>query len=276
MLQYQQLHETKGLTSSQQATLQVPAGGKIQSLLLDFDGTEAQIRAEIGNIRLAVNGRDVINASATQLLDMYEALGVKVGDAAGIDGCLELNVGRLVYNNPALRDLVGYGTADVANIQVQVTAGTLSGISQVQAISFRTAAVENFGAHCEFISYPQSFNSTGDHTVDTLPRDLNSSYLALMINDGASGTITHNEIRVNGNTIRERLPSDANAWNNSNLGYDTPAGYFPAFLTDGTIDTRLPMDRVTDFRSITTFSVAPGAGGYSIGALTLVLPSVSN
>lgn len=276
LLQYSQLHETKALTSSQQSTIQIPAGGKIESLILAFNGTEAQIRSEISNIRLAFNGRDIVNCSAAQLLDLYEALGIKVTTAAGIAGAVELNVGRLVYNNPATRDLVGWGTADIATIQVQVTAGTLSGISQVQAITFRTSAVENFGSHCEFINYPISFNATGDNTVDTLPRDLNSSYLGLMIDDGASGAITANEVRVNGQTIREKLPTAVNTLNNSNLGYGAPTGYFPVFFTDGAIDTRLPMDRVTDFRTITTFGTAPGAAGYSIGALTLVTPPVAN
>lgn len=274
-----QNHETKPLTTGQQATLQVPSGGKIQSLFLFFTdaagaaATETEIRAEIGNLRLTINGKDIVNASATQILDLYEALGANVFNAAAIPaGAMELNIGRLVYNNPELRDLMGFGTADVANIQVQVTAGTLSNIAAVQAISARTPSNENLGAHCKFLNYPQSFNATGDHTVDTLPRDTDSSYLALMVNDGASGTITFSELRVNNFTIRERVPLNVNAVLLSEARLAQPAGYFVHGLADGSLDGRLPMAGVTDLRCITTFSVAPGAAGYSIGALTLVTP----
>lgn len=275
-----QNHETKALTSSQQTTIQVPTGGKIQSLILFFAdssgvaATEAEIRAEIGNIRLTMNGKDKVNASAVRLLDLYEALGNNVFNAAAIPaGAMELNIGRLVYNSPEARDLFGLGTADIANIQIQVTAGTLSNIASVQAITARTPVNENLGAHCQFIDYPQNFNATGDHTVDTLPRNTDSSYLALLVNDGASGVITNSEIRVNNYTIRERLNINVNAVLLSEAKLAQTSGYFIHGFADGSIDGRLPMVGVTDLRCITTFTTAPGAGGYSIGALTLVTPA---
>lgn len=282
MLKNTQNHETKALTTGQQSTLQIPTGGKIQSMFLLFTTsagapvTEAQIRAEIDNIRLTMNGKDIVNASATQLLDLFETLGNQVFDAAGIPaGAIELNIGRLVFQSGDVRDLMGFGTADIANIQVQVTAGTLVNIAAVQGVTARTATNENLGAHCQYINYPQSFNGTGDHTVDTLPRNTDSSYLALMVNDGASGTITFSEVRVNNFTIRERLSIAVNALMLSESKYAQPAGHFVHGFMDGTLDGRLPMVGVTDLRCITTFSVAPGAGGYTIGALTLVTPAKS-
>ena len=277
-----QNHETKAMTTGQQATLQVPTGGKIQSLFLLFETsagvpvTEAQIRAEIGNIRVTFNGKDVINASANELLDLFETLGVNVFGAPTIPaGAMELNIGRLVFVSPEIRDLMGFGTADIANIQVQVTAGTLSDIASVQAVSSRTPVNENFGVHCEYISYPQSFNGTGDHTVDTLPRNTDSAYLALMINDGASGVVSHSEVRVNNYTIRERLSIAVNAVLLAESKYAQPAGHYVHGFFDGSLNGRLPMVGVTDLRCITTFTTAAGAGGYTIGALTLVTPAKS-
>lgn len=271
-----QNHEQKTLTTAQISTIQVPAGGKIQSLALAFFTgagalvTEAQIRAEITNIRLTLNGQDIINASPVQLLDLYETLGVRVESPAGLAGVVELNLGRLVFVDPALRDVFGFGTNDVSSIQVQVTAGTLSAIASVQAISERSPVAENLGTYCRFINYAQSFNSTGDNTVDTLPRDTNSAYLALLIDDGASGTMTNSEVRVNAQTIRERLNIGVNDLFNSNKGYAQPAGYFVHAFMDGTLRGQLPMLGVTDLRFVNTFSVAPGAGGYNIGALTAI------
>lgn len=271
-----QIHEQKTLTTAQVSTIQVPVGGKIQSCALVFYTsagavvTEAQIRAEIGNINLRINGRDVINCSATQLLDMYESLGVNVGTAAGIAGVVELNIGRLIFNAPEFRNIVGYGTADVANIQIQVTAGTLSAIASVKACTQRQPLNENLGVYCKFINYPQTFNSTGDVTVDTLPRDANSGYLAVMCDDGASGTITYGEVRVNSQSVTDKLDSALNAQFCSNKRQTQVSGFYLYSFCDGQINSLIPMQGVTDLRFISTFSVAPGAAGFNMTPLTLV------
>ena len=275
------VHESKPLTSNQNATLQIPAYGKIQSMLLQFVDssgepvTEAQIRAEIGNIRLTIGGRDVINASASKILDLYETLGVNVSEDAGVAGVMELNVGRLIYTDPAARDILGFGTADVNSIQIQVTAGTLSNIASVEAVTTRQNVNENLGAFCRFINYPQNFNSTGDNTVDTLPRDIKSSYLLAMVDDGASGTITHGEARVNSAVLVERCPLNVNKVILSNDRFKQPSGYFVYAFNDGAFTTNLPMKGVSDFRLVNTFGVAPGASGYNISTLTVEnFPSV--
>lgn len=271
-----QVHEEKALTSAQNSTLQIPTGGKVNSLFLMFkdssgvSATEAEIRAEIGNIRLTLGGKDVINVPATKILDLYESLGVKVAENTGIAGVIELNLGKLIYLDPAMRDACGFGTADLTSIQVQVVAGTLSNIASVQAFTRRQAINQNLGTHCRFVQYPQSFNSTGDHTVDTLPRDRNAAYLAAMVDDGASGAISHGEARVNSNTVTERCPLNVNKAAVSGDGFVQPAGYFNYMFTDGDTSTRLPMRGVSDFRLITTFSTAPGASGYNIATLTVV------
>ncbi|MDX1939673.1 MAG: hypothetical protein SFU99_03930 [Saprospiraceae bacterium] len=276
MLKTIQLHETKPLTTGQISTVQVPPYGKIHSLVLRFstsagaDVTEAAIRAEIGNIRLSINGKDLVNATATKLLDLYEVLGQNVNDAAGVASVLELNIGRLLYTDPDARDLFGWGMADVQSVQVAVTAGTLSTIANVQAITARTSQNENLGMYMKFINYAVSFNSTGDHTMDTLPRDPDSSYLLVMADAGASGTQTFGEVRVNNVTVKERVPAAVNKMLVSNDRLATPSGYFIYAFSDGSVLTRLPMVDVKDLRFIGTYSVAPGAAGYNLTALTVV------
>lgn len=271
-----QVHEQKTLTTSQISTIQVPVGGKIESLGLIFYTsaaavvTEAQIRAEIGNINMRINGRDVVNATATQLLDMYEVLGGNVYNNTAVAGVVELNLGRLIFDLPEVRNAVGFGTADVSSIQIQVTAGTLSAIAAVKAISQRLPVNENLGYYTKFINYPQSFNSTGDFTTDTLPRDANSVYLGILADDGASGTITFGETRVNSQSVTDKLDSAMNALFSSNKRQNQPSGFYWYSFTDGQIASGIPMQGVTDLRCITTFSVAPGAGGFNMTPLTLV------
>lgn len=271
-----QVHEEKGLTSTQNSTLQVPAGGRITSLMLEFkkgDGTsasEAEIRAEIGNIRLTIGGTDIVNSPVNKILDLYEVLGNNVAENLGVDGVVELNIGRLVYLDPNMRDACGFGTADVNSIQIQVVAGTLTSITSVQAFTRRQAVVQNLGTHCRFIQYPQSYNAAGTDTVDSLPRSINSAYLMAMVDDGVNGEISHGECRLNSSTITERCPTNINKGVMSHDRYVQPDGYFVHTFVDGATDTHLPMSNATDFRILSTFSTAPGADGYNICALTLV------
>lgn len=270
-----QLHETKPLTSGQQVTLQVPVYGTIHNMMLRFTNaagavsTEAQIRAEIGNIRLTFNGKDVVNTTAARLYDMYEALGNNVYNNLGSNGNIELNLGRLIFTDPVARDALGFGTADITTIQVTVTAGTLTNIQAVQAITARDNVARVLGAYAKYIDYPQSFNATGDHTVDTLPRDPDSAYIGVLTSNGASGTITFGEVRVNNVTIQERQPRDTNELVLSSNRFAQPTGYYAYIFNDGSQGAILPMSGVTDLRFITTFSVAPGAAGYVKSALTI-------
>lgn len=269
-------HEQRSVSSNSVTTLQVPIGGKLHSIMLRFstsadaDVTEAAIRAEIGIIRLTVNGKDLVNASATKILDLYEALGRQVSENTGVASVLELNVGRLVYTDPDARELFGLGTADVQSIQVSVTGGTLSTIANVQCFTTRTAENQKLGAYMKFINYPVNFNSTGDHTMDTLPRDADSAYLAVLADAGASGTMTHGEVRTGTVTLKERVPAAVNKLAISNDRLVTPSGYFVYAFMDTSLFTRLQMAGINDLRFIQTFSVAPGAAGYNLSALTVV------
>lgn len=269
-------HESKALSSNGISTLNIPVGGKIHSMVLRFatgadaDATVAAIKSEISNIRLTINGKDIINASPTKLYDLYATLGQNINTGAGINGVLELNIGRLVYTDPAVRNLFGFGTNNVQTIQISVTAGTLSTIASVRCFTERSSDTENLGMYCRFINYVVSFNSTGDHTMDTMPRDPDSRYLAVLTDGGASGTITDSEVKLSQVSAREKAKASVNAQIVSNNRFAQQTGYFAHLFMDGALDSGLPMVGVSDLRFINTFSVAPGAGGYNQSALTVV------
>lgn len=272
---YYNKHESKTMSSGNAVTLQVPVYGTIHNIALRFttsagaDCTEAQIRSEVGNVRLTFNGRDIVNCTAARLYDLYEVLGTEVQEYQGIAGVMELNLARLLFNNPSTRDNFAFGTADLQTIQVTVTAGTLTNVSAVQVVTGRTAENRKLGAYGKFIDYPISFNTTGDHTVDTLPRDPDSAYAVVMAYMGASGTITDGELRVNNVTVQEKLPANLNKLFLSNNRLAVPSGYYVYGINDGQDSTLIAMAGVTDLRFIQTFSVAPGAAGYVLSALTI-------
>lgn len=272
-------HEQKTVSSGVTSTLQIPVYGTIFSLPLQFllstgaVASVAQIIAQIANIRLTINGKDIVNCSPAKIFEVYSSFGNYVQNPAGTNGMVELNVGRLIFDAPAVRDQFAFGTQNVANIQIQVTAGTIpaapNDIVSVQAFTTRTAQTTPLGIHCKLMNYPQSFNSTGEHTVDTLPRDPDSSYLAVYADDGAAGTITFGECRVNNVNAVERIPSSVNSQLHSENRLAQPAGTFMYGFCDGDPTSQLPMLGITDLRFINTFSVAPGAGGYNMTTLTI-------
>lgn len=279
------LHETKPLSSGSPTTIQIPAFGKIDDLYLVFYDSsgdpvaESDVRGEISNIALKLDGKEIVNCDGNQIYDLLETLGKHVGTQNGVDGVVSLNAMRVMFTDPGVRDIFGWGTNNINSIQLRITAGTLSNIASVQAFTTRTASNENLGAHIRTISYPQSFNSTGEDTVDTLPRDSNANYLAVLTSDGASGTIDSGEVRVNAEQIQDPLPSEVNSQKLNMRGFKQPSGYFVYLFNDNRVDGRLPMNGVTDLRFITDFAVAPGAGGYdmlSVVAYDIPAPTQNN
>lgn len=274
-----QKHEQKALTSSASSFCTIPPNGKILSIQAHFltsagaTVTEAQVRAEISNMRLTIGGRDVVNTSPTIILDVYEHLGTRVGNNTAPVGVVELDLARLFFFDPAVRDSLGYGTFDVSSIQLQVLAGTLSAIASVETYTERVSSTEVLGTYGTLLNYPKTFNATGQDTIDTLPKNASTTYVAAFIQTGASGVIFDSEVRYTNQlgtqTARERVPLQVNRQSMSNNGFQQPSGYYTHLFTDGQFVKRLPMAGTTDFRLITNFTTAPGAGGYGVAMLAL-------
>lgn len=287
MMKTLQVHQQLPNTSGATTTLQIPTGGKIHQIFVRFSdstntsNTEAMIRAQVtGNIRLSFGAIDIVNVPVARLLDIYKMLGNKVGNTSTITvGGMPLNLAPLFYVDPAAKDLLGLGTANVNNIQIQITFGTIvavTGTLNTQSFTTREPVNQNLGTYGKITDYPRNFNAASQDTVDTLPRNINSAYLALFINLGSAGVATDSEIRVNGGLVREKVPLHINTWLNNIYGFATQAadaagdgGYFAHIFCHGGISEYLPMKNVTDLRALTTFSTAPGAGGYTATPLTL-------
>lgn len=284
MLKTFQVHQQQTMVSNQTTTLQIPTGGKIHDIIIRFNDvnnvttTIAEIRTEVtGNIRLSFGGKDLLNVPLARLLDIIAMGGSRTGVGGTlVPGGIQLNVSKLFYDDPKAAELFGLGTADVTNIQLQIGAGTIDDAGTVQVFTTRTAENQPLGTYWKLIDYPRNYNTAAQDTVDTLPRNLNSCYLAIFTNAGASGVISYSEVRVNGAIVREAVPFHANRIMNSSHGWNDAAGdslgegvYCNVIFADGALDSYLPMKNVTDLRILTTFTTAPGSGGYYNTALTL-------
>lgn len=276
MLKTLRQHETKEVVASATSSLRVPAFGKIHNIYLHFlngaaNATKSAIEAAVDRVRLSIDGKDIVNCTAAQLFAVYERLGTKLGNSSLDNGVMELNLGRLIFDMGQSKDVFGFGTFNVATIQVQITyKATTTGVTSCQLYTSREA-VQNaaLGTYPKLYEYPQTYGSTGEHTVDTLPRDINTDYLAIFCDQGASGTgvVSFGELSVNSQNVFDRTPTSVMGTFNNERKMVQPTGLFDYMLTNGTTNDRLPMNGVKDLRLKTTFSTTPD--NYSLLALTL-------
>ena len=273
--------QTQVNSSNLTTTLQVATGGTIDQLFLKFPAgvTEANIRSEMtGNIRMDFDGKEIVNCKLSRLLDLYKQLGSRVGGATTLvaEG-LPLNLGPLFFASPTHKLALGLGTADVSQISVQVDCGAIVNCTSSQIIKVSRPVNQVLGTYASIHDYLQpNYNAIGTDDVLTLPRTVNTAYLAMMVNAGSAGVIKSSEVAIGQVPLRQAVAKKTNDWLNRQYGLQTDAAdaagdgaYFTHVFNRGDLTSYLPMKNVTDLRVSATFSTAPGAGGYCITPVVL-------
>ena len=181
-----------------------------------------------------------------------------------------MNVGRLLFLLPENEDYFAWGCSNINTIQVQVYCnGTVTGVTDCNLITERRPIQSQLGAYVKLISYPQSMSAAGISTVDTLPRDSNEAYLAVLASQETGGAIASGECVVNGVNIYDNISAAVNAMIVSERDYAPVSGYFNYLFADRSRRGFLPMMGVTELRLKTNFSAAPTAGVYDLLACTI-------
>lgn len=269
------IHENKSLTANTILTFNVPSFKTIDDIMLEFSNsgapaTMANIKSSVGKIALNINGEQVINTTATRLFDFYSMLGNEVQQGSRPANVINLNVGRLLFLLPENEDYFAWGCANINTIQVQVYCnGTVTGVTDCNLITERRDVESPLGAYVKLISYPQSMAAAGISTVDTLPRDSNEAYLAVMASEETGGAIASGECVVNGVNIYDNISAAVDAMVVSSRDYAPVSGYFNYLFADRSRRGILPMMGVTELRLKTNFSAAPTAGVYDLLACTI-------
>lgn len=269
------IHETKSLTANTILTFNVPSFDTIDDIMLEFTNsgaasTTANIKSSVGKIALNINGEQVINTTITRLFDFYAMLGNEVQQTARPANVVNLNIGRLMFLLPENEDFFSWGCANINTIQVQVYCnGTVTGVSDCTLITERIPVQSMLGSYIKLISYPQSMSAAGISTVDTLPRDSNEAYLAVMASQEAGGVIASGECVVNGVNIYDNISKEVNSMIVSQRNYAPLGGYFNYLFADRSLSGLLPMLGVTELRLKTTFTNAPTVGVYDLLACTI-------
>lgn len=265
-------HDSKPVSNGAVLTFNIPSFEVIDDILLEFKNSgaaaaKANILSSINKVALAINGEQIVNCPLSLLYNVYEFLGQEVSQ--NIDNVIGLNIGRYLFKDPVTEDFFAYGCADVQTIQLQVyCAATVTNVTDLSISTIRRNFKSNLGSYIKIINYPQNMNTTGISSVDTLPRDSNEAYLAIMATSGG-GTISQGECTVNGNSIYDPMSKSENDYIVSARGLAPVEGVFNYSFSDGSIKSFLPMQGVTELRLKTTFSGAPTGGTYDLLAISI-------
>ncbi len=268
------VHDTKPVSAGAVLTYNVPSFSTIDDLILRVTNsgaaaTKAAIVAAIGKIALNINGEQVINCNCQELYDVYEMLGNQVQETALVN-VLSLNIGRLMFKLNADKDYFAWGCADIQTIQLQIYCNsTVTGVTDIEVSTERRSFDSSLSSVIKVINYPQSMAAAGISSVDTLPRDANDGYLAILANTGTGGAISQGECVVNGNTIIDPSAKAALDYVAQSRGFKPLAGYVNYLFADGSARGVLPMNGVTELRLKTTFTTAPTTGTYDLLAISI-------
>lgn len=267
------VHETKPVSAGAVITTTIPSYETIDDILLKFTNNGAaaaktDILAAIGKVALSINGDQVINCNLSQLYDVFEMLGNRIQEQA-LTNTVSLNLGRLMMLLNGNKDFFAWGCANITTIQVQVYCNSATtNVTDVQFVTERRSFTSSLTSYIKVINYPQNQNATGYSTVDTLPRDANDAYLAVMADNGG-GAIATGECTRNGANVIDEVSPEIMAYVSQSRGFKQVSGYFNYLFADGSARGALPMNGVTDLRFKTQFSTKPTNGTYNLLAISI-------
>lgn len=267
------VHDTKPVTTGAVLTFNIPSFDTIDDVILRFTNsgaaaTKANIISSVGKVALNINGEQVINCTIGELYDVFEMLGNQVQETV-LTNVVSLNLARLMFKLNQNKDYFAWGCANIQTIQLQVYCGTtVTSVTDLEVSTERRSFNSNLGSLIKVINYPQSMSSTGISSVDTLPRDSNDGYLAIMANTGG-GVISQGECVVNGNTIIDPTDKSAMDYVCQVRGFKPLSTYYNYLFADGSNRGALPMNGVTELRLKTSFTTAPTSGTYDLLAISI-------
>ena len=267
------VHYTKPVTTGAVLPFNLPSFVTIDDVILRFTksggaATKANIISSVGKVALNINGEQVINCTISELYDVFEMLGNQVQETI-LTNVVSLNLARLMFKLNQNKDYFAWGCANIQTIQLQVYCGTtVTDVTDLEVSTERRSFNSNLGSLIKVINYPQSMSSTGISSVDTLPRDSNDGYLAIMANTGG-GVISQGECVVNGNTIIDPTAKAAMDYVCQVRGFKPLSTYYNYLFADGSNRGALPMNGVTELRLKTSFTTAPTSGTYDLLAISI-------
>lgn len=269
------LEESKPITAGAVTTFNVNAFSVIKDLYLEFTNsgapaTLANCKASIPNIKVLLNGINILDVSVSQIADLFTFLGTRVQQTA-LTNVFSLNLGRLLYRFGIARDEFAWRcgkqgetnpSKKISSLIVQVTAAAeVTGITDVSLYSERLDIQAEWNdSYIQFNNNFQTFTGTGQSQVNTLPKNAEDLFLLAIAYNGG-GVISQGETLINNQNISRTVSLAVNNAINNLEGYGVISGAFVHNFMTGSINSGLFVNDITSELSVrTTFTTAPTAG----------------
>lgn len=167
-------------------TSELPKSGTYYGLPLSMldggvDETVAEIIAEVSEVRISVNGVDILEASAATIISLYSYYhgGFNASELAGV---LPIRFARDHMPINAQAEVFGLGMVGVNSFILEITmGGTVNDIDQIQVRAEKRDIDQPMGQHVRLQKFPRVFPSTGLQEVTDLPIEANAGVLAFHI-----------------------------------------------------------------------------------------------
>lgn len=223
--------------------------------------TRAQMIADIGNIIVRINGVQIVEATATFLLDLQKYYGDQIG-AGNVDGIIPIPWARPHLATDQERSVFALGMADVSSFTIDVNVTAVAVLASIEVFSEVTPEVRRLGQHIRINKFPQSFATTGLQEITTLPKEGNDvGYLALHV-DEPVGVVDKLTVKLGSNNIFEEVAAGLNQVLLEKTLRNPQTGYFHVdFARSNDLSGLIPMAGVQDFRQQITWNTAAGAPG---------------
>lgn len=261
----------QGIAANSLASARVFNRGNIVNLYLrcltgaGAELTRAQILADVSNIRVKLDGVQVVSVDARFLLDRQKYLGDSIGDG-NQDGIIRIPFELPHIPFPQGRRASAMGTADLDTISVEVD---VIGVAQLATIELYTEmdkeANKPLGDHVRLEKYNRNFSSTGDFEISDLPyKDRNlKGYLAAHIYTTA-GVLASVEVKKDGEIVLDQVPMELNKVQNAYAKRTDQTNYQHIDFGRGMgLDSFLATKGATSLLWVTNWSTSP-AGNFSI------------
>src|SRR3989338_3070994 len=244
-----------GIAAGAKATARIPTTGTHYALFLrcltaaGVALTRAQMIADVGNIVVRINGKQILEGTATFFLDRQKYYSDAV-NADNVSGIIPIFFPLPSLESDPERRVLGWGMLGVDSFEVEVNILGVAQLASMEVYSEVSDEQRTFGRHIRIRKFPQVFGVTGLQEIQTLAREDGAvDYLALHIETPGASTITKTSVKVNNVSIIDQEPIDMNqvrleaAYRNPQAGY-----YHIDFGLRNDLRAVLPMAGVTDRR----------------------------
>ena len=256
-----------GITASSVATARIPTTGTHYALYLaplSSGGAAvsvANMKTAIGNMVLRHNGEQIMEGTATFFLDLQKYYhDAYTAGSANVAGIIPIYFAPSHFANFAERQLFAVGTQDIQTMTLDLNILSTTNMATISVYSEVTPENRPRGQHLRIKKYPQSFASTGDNEVSTLPLEGPTvGYKALHIELGTNpGVIALVTVKVGNYAIFDNvgLPL-VNVFGQSGRRTQQAAYYHVDFGKNNDISAFLPMAGVQDFRQVINWTTTP-------------------